>query len=426
VSLSNISSVPLNAVGIAMQRMCIGCGACASACPEDKLEIVDFLKDGLRPVMKTDSDCGGCSTCEAVCPGVGVSHKPVPPGAIEQLRGSWGPVLEVWEGHATAPDIRLQGSSGGLATALALYCMERGQMHGLLHVRQDANVAFRNRTVLSHTRDELLYATGSRYAPASPCEGLRDVEDAPGPSVFIGKPCDVEAVRKTADHRPGLAKNVGVAIGIFCAGTPSTLGTLDLLKQHGVNPDDVEELRYRGNGWPGSFAVRLKGHPEWRHLATYAEAWAFIQKYRPYRCHLCPDGTSEFADISCGDPWYREIAADEPGQSLVLVRTEVGREIVAAAIATGYVTLERVDPSLLDRSQRELQLKRGAIWGRLLTMRMLGVAAPSFSGFSMFSNWLRIPFSHKLRSVVGTARRIFSRGYRQPQHYPWLRDRQPE
>jgi coenzyme F420 hydrogenase subunit beta len=172
--------------------------------------------------------------------------------------------------------------------------------------------------------------------------------------------------------------------------------------------------------------VRTKGASEWRHLATYAEAWGFIQKYRPYRCHLCPDGTSEFADISCGDPWYREIPADEPGQSLVLVRTERGRKVVAAAVAAGYVTLQRVDPSLLDRSQRELQLKRGAIWGRVLAMRALGVAAPSFTGFSLFANWLKIPFDHKLRSLLGTARRVISRGYRQPLRYRWFSSSPPD
>ncbi|MDP9125434.1 MAG: Coenzyme F420 hydrogenase/dehydrogenase, beta subunit C-terminal domain, partial [Pseudomonadota bacterium] len=200
----------------------------------------------------------------------------------------------------------------------------------------------------------------------------------------------------------------------FCAGTPSTQGTLDLLKRFDVDPKDVAEVRYRGRGWPGTFAVRLHDQAEWRDLATYQEAWGFLQKYRPYRCHLCPDGTSEFADLSCGDPWYREILPGEEGRSLLLVRTEAGRRIVAAAIAAGRVTLEPVRPQVLHLSQRELQLKRGAIWGRILMMSAVGLPVPRFSGFSLFKNWLRIPFEHKLRSLVGTARRIVSRRYFRP------------
>jgi hypothetical protein len=62
---------------------------------------------------------------------------------------------------------------------------------------------------------------------------------------------------------------------------------------------------------------------------------------------LCPDSTGEFADISCGDPWYKKPESDEPGMSLVLVRTERkgrsaimartgrGREVVVSAIGSG-------------------------------------------------------------------------------------------
>jgi coenzyme F420 hydrogenase subunit beta len=55
-------------------------------------------------------------------------------------------------------------------------------------------------------------------------------------------------------------------------------------------------------------------------------------------------------------------------------------------------------------------------------MRALGVPAPRFAGFSLFANWLRIPIDHKLRSIVGTARRVLQRGYRQPHRYAWKVD----
>ncbi len=409
-----------NAVDIARQRLCTGCGACAYVCPEQRVRLVDLPGEGLRPTI-APGGCEGCTACVAVCPGLGIAHPTARQDAplINDLAQSWGPVLEVWEGHAADPELRRNGSSGGLASALALYCLEEGGMRGLLHVGSDDQARYRNRSVFSTTRDELLDATGSRYAPASPCDRLQAIEQAGGPCVFIGKPCDVEGLRKAQALRPLLDVNVGVAIGIFCAGTPSTQGTLDLLRLHGIDPGQVQELRYRGRGWPGSFAVRLKGDGAWRELATYAEAWGFLQKYRPYRCHLCPDGTSEFADIACGDPWYRAVEDDEPGLSLVVVRTERGRAIVRAAMASGHVDLRIVPPEVLHSSQQELQRKRGAIWGRLLTMRVLGVPAPRFTGFSLFRNWLRIPARDKLRSFAGTARRVILRGYHRPLRYPW-------
>lgn len=397
---------------VAKWRMCIGCGACVYACSEDKVTLVDLVEQGLRPVVR-GTDCGGCSDCVDVCPGVGVSHasRSKVSGLIDGLAESWGPVLEVWEGYASDVDLRYSGSSGGLASALSLYCLEREAMRGLAHVGHDMVARYKNKSAFSQTRDEILSATGSRYAPASPCDNLQAIEDAGGPCVFVGKPCDVEGLRKTQAIRPALSENVGVAIAIFCAGTPSTQGTLDLLAKFGINSVDVEEVRYRGRGWPGSFSVRLSGSSEWKALASYEEAWGFLQAYRPSRCYLCPDGTGEFADISCGDPWYRSIDEGEQGMSLVLVRTERGREIVRGALQAGYVWLQPVNPEVLDLSQKELQLKRGAIWGRLTTMRALGVPAPRFDGFSLFQNWLSIPTWDKLRSVLGTIRRVVARRY---------------
>lgn len=418
-----LSIVRLRDAGeVAQARLCVGCGACVYACGDARISLVNRLDEGLRPVV-TAGDCGGCHDCVDVCPGVGIAHAPIADGAahINALTESWGPVLEVWEGHASDPALRGDGSSGGLTSALALHCIEQLGMHGMLHIAADESARWVNRSVLSRQRGEILAATGSRYAPASPCDHLQAIEDAPGPCVFAGKPCDVQALRKAQALRPALAAKVGVAIGIFCAGTPSPQGTLDLLAQHGVDPAQVDELRYRGRGWPGSFAVRMKGSTTWSELATYAEAWGFLQKYRPYRCHLCPDGTSEFADIACGDPWYREIAADEPGLSLVVVRTERGREIVRSAIAAGTVRLEPVAAEVLTLSQRELQRKRGAIWGRLLTMNALGVATPRFQGFSLYRNWLRLTAKERLRSLVGTARRVVARGYHFRQREVWRR-----
>ena len=214
-------------------------------------------------------------------------------------------------------------------------------MHGALHIAADTGKPYLNKTVMSRSRADILSRTGSRYSPASPCDGLKQIEQASGPCIFIGKPCDIAGLRKAQSLKSELNKKTGLAIGIFCAGTPSTKGTIELLKNLDVNLTDVSEIRYRGKGWPGKFAVRIKGEKREREIMTYMNSWGFVQKYRPYRCYLCPDGTSEFADISCGDPWYRQIQDNEQGYSLVLVRTERGRDILLGAIKAGYVSLER-------------------------------------------------------------------------------------
>jgi coenzyme F420 hydrogenase subunit beta len=405
-----------NIEDVTAHQLCCGCGACAYISP-DRIEMIDSLAHGRRPCYKgTPAAPPDERDALTVCPGVDLAHalSPTETELIAQLRPGWGPVLELWEGHATDEAIRFAGSSGGAATAIALACIERGGMHGAVHVTARPDAPLLNHTVLSTTRTQLMEATGSRYAPASPCDGLHLIQNAPAPCVFIGKPCDVAAVDKACRLRAALQAQIGLTISIFCAGTPSTRATLRLLEHMGVtDPDDVVALRYRGLGWPGDTTVTIRTTAG---LATrslsYRDAWGrILSRDRQWRCHVCADHTGEFADIALGDPWHRPVHPDDKGSSLIVVRTERGRRALRSAIEGGHLVITRVDPRCLPASQPALLRARGAVWGRLLACRMLGIPAPRYRGFPMFRFWVsQLSLTAKVRSIVGTIRRIFTRG----------------
>ncbi len=396
------------------RQLCSGCGACAAVSPQ-RYEMIDTRDHGRRPRVRDGASPGpGDDEALSVCPGVAVEHDfdETQPGLIRSLRPGWGPVLEVWEGHASDGDLRFKASSGGAASAIALACLETGGFHGVLHIKARDDVPYLNHTVLSTTRDEILAATGSRYAPASPCDGLRLIEDAPGPCVLIAKPCDVAAARRVQAIRPRLRERLGVTIAFFCAGTPTTAGTLQMLRRMGVDdPTRVTDLRYRGHGWPGDAVATVQGPagPQTRRLA-YEESWGeILTNHKQWRCHVCADHTGERADIAVGDPWHRTIEPGERGESLVLVRTERGRRVLREAMEAGYLSLRRADPSILPASQPSLLRGRGAVWGRLLACRLLGAAVPRYRGFPLFRFWWStLTASQKLRTIAGTARRVLS------------------
>jgi coenzyme F420 hydrogenase subunit beta len=343
---------------------------------------------------------------------MGIAHDA--PGISEfspTIIDAWGPLLEIWEGNAVDHETRYLGSSGGVATAIALFCLERDLASGVLHVGKDQDEPWRNRTQLSRSRQDLISNTGSRYSPGSPCEGLGVAETAESPLVFIGKPCDIQGLRKAQELRKKMKGGVGLAIGIFCAGTPSTRGLLELLKSMEIAIEEIEDIRFRGKGWPGEFSVGLKGGRGGPPGISYAESWGFLNKYRPFRCYICPDGTSEFADLSCGDPWYRQSSGNDPGKSMVLVRTIRGQEILHAARKAGYVSLEKANPDIIELSQSNLLEKRRAVWGRIAAMKAFGLPVPQYPGFPLLANWKGLPLGGKCKSLFGTMRRIVTRRY---------------
>jgi coenzyme F420 hydrogenase subunit beta len=403
---------------IVESRLCLGCGACAFICPEH-IRLVDFAKEGIRPIVDSAA-CNGCTECLQVCPAFETDHTAINkrPGLIPGLSQYCGPVLEIWEGFATDPEIRFSGASGGAITALSLYCMERESMHGTLHIASDFLDPTRNRTRMSRSRLELLHATGSRYSPASACDSLSEIESAPSPCIFVGQPSEVTALRKAALLRPALAANIGFVISFFCAGSPSRQGTLDLLKKMGAAAGAVSSLRYRGKGWPGSFAPILKDSSRVIAPISYKDSWDFLQSYRPFSTHLSPDGTGEDSDISCGDPWYQKISDGDAGQSMLIVRTEKGRSTIRSAMAANYLTLKPAEPWKLLESQKNLIAKRGAVGGRIAALRAIGFPTPRLRGFSLFANWKRLPLSGKVRSTIGTIRRVILKKYFLPLRLP--------
>ena len=392
----------------------MGCGACVPTCPEKALTMTDVRQQGLRPVVDSEK-CKTCGECLNVCPGIEITDHSSEPAPIAELSQSWGNVLEVWEGYAQDSEIRYKSSSGGAVTALALYCLENKEASNVLHIGSSPENPLQNTVFLSKSRQELIARIGSRYSPAAPCEKLDWICDNRESCVLIGKPCDIVALRKSQKQNEQLCEKINLSISIFCAGTPATEGTYNILEKLKVNAEQVEKFRYRGYGWPGMTDVKVKGSEDGTKQLSYQQSWGeILSKYTQFRCRLCPDSTGQLADISCGDPWYRQIGDDEKGFSLLLVRTERGREILHRAAENGYLKLERTTWDTVPRSQKALLERRRHLWGRLLMLRLMGIPVPRYTGFDLFNNWLELGLTEKIRSFCGTFKRIIIRQWTKP------------
>ncbi|MGI6455143.1 MAG: Coenzyme F420 hydrogenase/dehydrogenase, beta subunit C-terminal domain [bacterium] len=390
--------------------LCIGCGACFYACRKKAVTLVNVESVGIRPMLNHHL-CGECTECVSICPGyqTDTSSMPRESDLPSPEEDEIGYTLEIREGYASAPETRYRASSGGLLSALSLYCLEQEGMSFVLHIGMNPERPWENTTFQSRTREEILQKTGSRYAPASPCDGLEAIEKSDTPCVFIGKPCDVAGVSMARRQRSQLDKNLGLVLSFFCAGTPSTQGTLKVLEALNTRKGDLKQLRYRGNGWPGHFTpVKRDGSVPGTY--TYEESWNRLNQFRDFRCHLCPDGLGRMADLSCGDSWHEYANNGTPGSSIILVRTPRGREILHRAMAAGYVTLKPLAASEVIRAQTSLLSRRRVLFGRLLAMRMLGIPIPRFTGFALLRSWMRIPLRERFRSIAGTLHRLIQRG----------------
>lgn len=386
--------------------LCIGCGACFAYCNNNAVKLVNIATLGIRPQF-SPTICSNCSNeCLAVCPGFKVIAKPFPDSEsqIADFNRLLGTTYGIWQGCSSDPQMRHAASSGGILSALAIYCLENEGMSFVVHTGMNPEMPWHNRTVISKNRDDIMTNAGSRYAPSSPCELFRKIEESDKPCVFIGKPCDVAAINMARQKLPRLDEKLGLVLSFFCAGTPSTEATVDLLTELEIGTQDVKSIRYRGQGWPGNFSVQYGDNR--KKSITYMEAWSRISKKRPFRCHICPDSFGQLSDIASGDAWS-QFSREEHNEGLshILVRSQVGREILSKAHKAGYIAITNIPSTNVIQGQGLIKRKK-QVFGRLLAMFLLGRPYTRFKNFHLFRSWIENNPIILLNSVFGTIKRM--------------------
>jgi coenzyme F420 hydrogenase subunit beta len=390
---------------VARGNLCAGCGLCRAVAPPGKVEMV--LADGyLRPrqlaALPPDVD----RLIAATCPGLRLP----PPADGEHRHPVWGPLVGVRTGHASDPALRHHASSGGALSALLVHLLEAGTVDAVVQTAASDASPILNATVESRTRDDVFRAAGSRYGPSAPLADLRRWLDQTDRFAFVGKPCDVAALRALAVHDARVNARFPVMIAFFCAGVPSVAGTREILARLSVREDDVAGFRYRGDGWPGRATARAR---DGRTLSmSYAEAWgSILSNHVQLRCKICPDGMGSHADIVCADAWYGDdkgfpLFDEAEGRSVVLTRTPEGEAIVVEAAAAGRIEVSDLDVSEIARMQPYQARRKALVLSRLAAMALFGRPVPRFQRSELVRSALGTGIWANMRSFLGMARRV--------------------
>lgn len=362
----------------------------------------------LRPIQRQRLDGSEESLIRAACPGLGLSLE----ADEDKHHLLWGPTLSVRTGHATDPALRRNSSSGGALSALLAHLLATRRVAAILETGAATAPPYGNETVLATTGEQVLAAAGSRYAPSAPLEGLRDHLSRFDRIAFVGKPCDVAALRQLQRADPDLRERIPFAISFFCAGVPSLAGARRILERLDVREEEVVAFRYRGDGWPGK-ARALLADGSVREM-SYQDSWGgILSRAVQTRCRICPDGTGAFADLVCADAWETDAAGyplfeEADGLSLVVSRTRAGEELVREAMTAGVLLAGNTPVATIAAMQPGQVSKRRFTLARLAALAALGRPVPSYRGFHLASNARAAGLLANLRQFASTARRVLA------------------
>jgi coenzyme F420 hydrogenase subunit beta len=182
---------------------------------------------------------------------------------------------------------------------------------------------------------EVMEASGSRYGPAAPLVDFKSVLDRGRPFAFIGKPCDISAIRNYAELDPRVDDLLRYTLNFFCGGVSEFRKTLDYVRKVGLTEPEVAYLRYRGDGCPGPMVV--KSHDGREYTFDYNEMWEDESRWQlQFRCKICPDSIGERADITVADVWPGgKPDAEGLGFNGFIARTPRGAHLLEAAPQAG-------------------------------------------------------------------------------------------
>jgi coenzyme F420 hydrogenase subunit beta len=275
-------------------------------------------------------------------------------------------------------------------------------------IAADPHDPLRNALQVSTSRADVLRAAGSRYAPSAPLQGMRELLATGKRFAFIGKPCDVAALRQYGEQNPAVKRQIPYVMSFMCAGVPSIKGTHEVITALGATREKVVSFRYRGDGWPGmARAVHESGES---FEMDYNTSWGTIlNKHLQFRCKICPDGTGEFADVVCADAWYGKDGypdfEEREGRSLVLARTETGRALVGTAIGANSISAAALPVDEIAKMQPYQVERKQLVLGRRIATRLSLGRAPYYSRMGLVSASLKAKPFHWLRSAWGTYKR---------------------
>lgn len=352
---------PKDVVGSAL---CIGCGICLSKAkiPGTRMQFDAFGL--LKPHGPDDWYNRPSEEFSAICPFSPVAKNEDQLSAENfpespQRNSFIGDFETNYVGHVTEEFYRMQGSSGGMVSWVALELLRTGLIDGVAHVvptEPDLNGGYFHYRI-SRTPEEIFEGARSRYYPVELSGILRRMKDHPGRYAIVAVPCMIKGIQLLRQNDPVLKERIAFTLGLFCGHMKSARFAESFAWQMKIRMPDVKQIEYRykypdrpANWYNASLTLKdgQEVHRDWWHMVDGDWGAGFFMSHA---CNYCDDVVAETADISFGDAWVEPYASDGKGVNVVIVRSPVLKGILSKGIKNGKLKLEEVSAEFVVQTQ---------------------------------------------------------------------------
>lgn len=390
--------------------LCTGCGVCEGACPFDAITTV-VEKGNFRPKIDS-SKCKNCGRCIKACPGLGVGLVCLADKYQSETtchNKMVGRYEKCFTGYSNDFEVRYHSASGGMVSQFLIWLLENKKIDGAVVTRFDQENSLLVKTFIATTREDIIAARSSKYAPVTLNRAVQDIKAASGSRyVIVGLPCHIQGLRKLMEIDKKLRDKVVGLFGIYCSCGRSFYMTEQVFKERGIPKDKITYFQYRDEGCLGKMVVKVpEGDANTIRVINNnsesvlsSEVRSYKEHYQSYyhplrsffiprRCLFCIDHYAELSDISFGDIHIKPYSDDKIGVNSIIVKNKTWLSLLEECQKAGAIYLDEVPFKTISDSQKMSFKKKGRNGAFINIGKKLGWVVPQYD-----VDYLRQPTMH--------------------------------
>jgi coenzyme F420-reducing hydrogenase beta subunit len=259
--------------------------------------------------------------------------------SAEKVHQYIGHFKKTFFAYAADEKARENAASGGIATALLSYLLEKKLIDGALVCRSVVREGqVRPEFIIARDNAALLSSQGSTYMAVDfISDALPLLRAFKGRLAVVLLPCDTTSLRRAMANDPALEEKIALLITLFCG--HNSLPELTDMVIRKIKPKNSELIgfRHRKGHWRGHLAAEFDNgqiiEKPFSFFSDYQNLYFFCQQ----KCHHCSDHTGTNGDISVGDIWSLRMKEEPIKHNAVITRSIDGARILSDAVASGVV-----------------------------------------------------------------------------------------
>lgn len=390
--------------------LCTGCGICEGACPTGAISTI-VEKGNFRPTVNKEK-CTNCGRCVKACPGLGVD--------LVRLADKYqsentnhdkmvGRYEKCFTGYSNDFEVRFHSASGGMVSQFLIWLLENKKIDGAVVTRFDQDSPLLVKTFIATTREDIISARSSKYAPVTLNRVAQDIKAASGSRyVIVGLPCHIQGLRKLMEIDKKLRDKVVGLFGIYCSCGRSFYMTEHVFKERGISKDKITYFQYRDEGCLGKMVVKVPegdastirvvnnnsesvlSNEERSYKEHYQSYYHPLRSFFiPRRCLFCIDHYAELSDISFGDIHIKPYSDDKIGVNSIIVKNRTWLRLLEECQKAEAIYLDVVPFKTISDSQKMSFKKKGRNGAFVNIGKKLGWVVPQYD-----VDYLRQPTMH--------------------------------